>query len=229
MRVQSLKTCLLALCFGSALLCGAAAHAAIVTTDLNDPAAPRDTGWRIRYDNTQVSNVTFTGIAGTGNKQGTLQIDKTFNNLNPISISFEEINPAAADAFGLRITLNENITNNSGSDWGDFHMNLVDNNPVSTHDADGFHPGYAHFHSDPFVNPPFNVVGGGGSKSFIDFASGTFANNSTRTWTGFGIHQFEDLNKQRNFTLVETPSVPEPTFVGLAVFAMLPLLRKRGH
>src|SRR5437773_3888767 len=132
MLLKSLKKCVFALCFGSVLLYGAAAQGTTVTTNLNDTNALtlRDTGWRIRYDDAQVQNVSFTGKTN-GNNEGTLQIDKIFTNLGPITICFEEINPAASNAFGLRITLNENVKNMSGTDWSDFHMTLVDTNPVA--------------------------------------------------------------------------------------------------
>src|SRR5205823_581384 len=126
---QSLKMRGVAFCFGATLLFTAAAPApaATMTFDLKD--ATRDTGWRIEYDTSQVSAVSFTGKA-TGTNEGTLQIDKTFTSLSSIIIKFQEIAPAAANSFGFRITLNENVHNQSGIAWADFHSVLMDSNPV---------------------------------------------------------------------------------------------------
>jgi len=225
----------LALCIVSASLWSTAAHAAMVPFALKD--ATRDTGWSIVYDDTQISVVSFTGIA-TGNKEGTLQLDKTFNSFAPINISFVEsaAEIAKASNFGLRITLNENVHNLSGVDWSAFRETLIDNNPISPQDDPGNHAGFAHFHPDSLSTPPFTVFGGNGpgmnSKASFLLTNGLFPNNSAQAWSGIGIHQFEDQGATRNFVLQETPLVPLPASsvagsVLLATIATVRAARRR--
>src|SRR5262245_2787410 len=114
---QILRTCSrLTLAFYTVLVIPLAARAAIVTFDLKD--ATRDTGWSIQYDDSQVTVLLFTGLNDPDNRrlQGTLEIDKVFNDLKPIEIKFVEsaAEIAKADNFGLRINLFENITNQTG-------------------------------------------------------------------------------------------------------------------
>lgn len=211
----------------------------IVTFDLKD--GTRDTGWRISYDDQQVFGVGFTGNA-TGNNKGTLQIDKVFKNtLGPIDIKFMEIAPAAADSFGLRITLNENVHNQSGSNWTGFNMQLVDTNALSDQATSG-HPGFAHFHPDSggYLAPPFSLVGSdpanptGNKAKSLTFGNGLFVDSSARAFQYFGIHQYEDMGVKRDFILREAALVPEPaTFASLALGGSAALLiarrRRRDH
>jgi len=214
MSTQLLTWCQLALWVVSASLFGPAARAAMVPFALKD--ATRDTGWSIVYDDTQISVVSFTGIA-TGNKEGTLQLDKTFNSFNVINISFVEsaAEIAKASNFGLRITMNENVHNLSGVNWTGFTEMLIDNNPISPQDDPGNHAGFAHFHPDSISTPPWVVLGGNGpgmnSKPAFSLGGGAiFPNNSAQAWSGIGIHQFEDQGAVRNFILQEAPFVPLP-------------------
>lgn len=216
--------------------------ATIVSFFLED--AVRTTGWRMEYDDTKVQNPIFTGIA-TGRLQGTLQIDKVFKSMAPIDIEFIELAAASGNSFGLRITLNENVHNQSTFNWSGFNMRLIDDNPVlqrtdntdqSTfnNNVSGDHPGFAHFHGDAagvFNTPPFSTIGGGESEKFLTLGKGTFPDSSARAWSGIGIHQIEQNLKQRDFILRETP-IPEPNAlallaIGLA-FLRLPVWRSRA-
>ena len=213
----------------SALLVGGIAHAAPQTFALNDPAAPRNTGWSVEYDDSQVQILSFTGIAGTGNLQGSLSITKVFSDMSPISIKFVEgaAQIASGSSFGLRINIDEEITNLTGQDWCSFTMDLVDPSAVSD-SANSSHPGFAHFHPAPLISgPPFTLTtpNNGNKAAGLLFENGVFANGSTESWGTFGLHQYEDDGVDRSFTLVETPfpCVPEPStlvtaflgFVGL--------------
>ena len=141
------------------LLATSGVQAAPQTFALKDAAAPRDTGWSIEYDDSQVSVLSFTGNA-KGNLQGSLSITKVFSDMNPISIKFVEsaAQQASGSTFGLRINLDEEITNLSGQTWGSFTMDLDDSSAVSD-SANGQHPGFAHFHPAPVIAvPPFLVT-----------------------------------------------------------------------
>jgi hypothetical protein len=182
------------------------------------------TGWQITYDSTQVQNVSWTPLLHGFNNEGTLTLTEVFNNLAPLDIAFTEVtplqNPGSAN-FGLRLTLNENVTNASGFDWNGFVATLIDPNPPLTSAQNSFvgsvHPGVAHFHPDSaFSAPPFSLTGGGASDPFVTFGFGDFAPGTTQAWSGFGIHQL-DLPiaaggpTPRSFTLEEDPTVPEPS------------------
>src|SRR5206468_819621 len=109
-------------------------------------------------------------------------------------IKFVEIAKAADDDFGLRITFNENVHNQSGSTWYGFRMDLVDTNPVSGQENVS-HPGFAHYHPDgggylapPFSlvsAPPFNLANGNKARS-LTFGNGQFGDSSARAFQNFG-------------------------------------------
>lgn len=78
-----------------------------------------DTGWVITFKTAEVGEVEYF----PGSK--TLTLRKDFNQLKPIKIAFTQQIPHP-DNFGLRLTLNEAIFNNSGSTWTRFTMDLQD-------------------------------------------------------------------------------------------------------
>ncbi|MBI2826633.1 MAG: PEP-CTERM sorting domain-containing protein [Planctomycetia bacterium] len=212
-------------------------QAAVQTAPLNDPAAPRNTGWSIEYDDSQVQFLSFTGIAGTGNLEGSLSITKVFSDMNPISIKFIEgaAQQANGSPFGLRINLDEEITNLTGQNWCGFAMDLVDPSPVSD-SANSGHPGFAHFHPAPAINgPPFTLTtpnNGNKAAGLLFESPGVFSDGTTESWGTFGLHQYEDNGVDRSFTLVETPypCVPEPstlTLAAMAVVGMAVTVRRR--
>lgn len=214
-----MKTRLLQIALLNFFLCASLARAGLILpfalTDNN-----RDAGWSLLYDTDQISNLTWVGNVGTGNIKGTLSYDIVFNSFAPISIRFVEsaVEQAKADSFGLRFTLNEKITNNSNVDWSGFRFDLADPNDISPQGDEfpgGDHWGKAHFHNAPgqTFNPltriaPNNLTN---SNNFILLGNGIFpSDNDPRAWKGVGIHQYEDMNENRNFTLIQTP-IPEPS------------------
>jgi hypothetical protein len=214
-------------------------HAALAVFELKD--ATRDTGWAILYDNTQVSNPVFVGSAG-GTFQGRLTLDKRFDNANllPIDIEFIErpASVSAPDHFGLRISLTENVTNNSSMPITAYEMRLVDNNPVLTDavndSVDSSHPGFAHFHNltaDGAQNfNPFTLQGPRNPPAVYNLGQGTLpSDNDPRNWTGIGIHQIHEQGQHRNFILRQSPNIPEPAALALLglILASTGLLRPR--
>jgi len=54
----------------------------------------------------------------------------------------------------------------------------------------------------------------------LEFGNGQFLDGATESWGNLGLHQYEDKNADRSFSLIETPTpVPEPST--LAVASML--------
>jgi hypothetical protein len=160
--------------------------------------ATRDTGWSIQYDNSQVTVLSFTGLNDPDNirLKGTLEIDKVFNNLDSIEIKFIESAAEIAknDSFGLRINLFENITNQSGVDWGEFSMNLQDASAASGQDNSA-HPGFAHFHPSPgdIFSPPLTLFtpNGGNKAKTLQFGNGKILDGATEGWGNFGLQQYD--------------------------------------
>ena len=215
------------------------AEAVVSVFELKD--ATRDTGWAILFDNAQITNPAFAGVA-EGTYMGKLSLKKVFKDVKPIDIQFIELprDVSADNNFGLRITLNETIMNMSGVDWTGFKLELIDTNPVlkaadndSVSDA---HPGFAHFHNltpdGAQAFPPFKLTGPKNPPKIYELAedTGKFKDGETRDWTGIGIHQIHEKSQHRNFILRETPiPVPEPAsfaLVGAGLLALAFLLRR---
>jgi hypothetical protein len=94
-------------------------------------------------------------------------------------------------------------------------MDLKDPSPLSGQDNSG-HPGFAHFHPSPgaITSPPLTLLTpkGGDKASTLQFGNGSFLNGATESWGNFGLHQYEDNNVDRSFTLIETPTkIPVPS------------------
>ena len=203
-----------------AFLLGAAPASASVIT------GPLTKNWSITYDDTQVKSLSFTSTNPAKPDEGNLVFTEVFNTTSPISIKFEQTAMSAIDNFGLRLFMKETVQNNAGSTFSG--MDLVLNDPTMA-SPQGFpsHPGTAHFHptnsaATGQLFAPF--ASGGAATDFntagsISLTAGTLASGTSAVWSNFGLHEYEDANRQRNFTLVETPtglptqpptSVPEP-------------------
>jgi hypothetical protein len=227
------------------------ARAVPITTPLTG------TRWEITYDNAQVSGVSFvpitSGQPGSGiGERGLLSFTNTFNSLTPTAIQFTQVTPNTALDFGLRLFLNETVQNNTGTAISGFNFSLNDPTagagvPVVGGVGVG-HPGFAHFHSgapgvpaDPAAQLFAPFANGGAANNFdplvnnsvagsaISLTGGTLADNSSATWSNFGLHEWELANTLRNFTLVETPVgavippvnvVPEPSTLALLGFGL---------
>ena len=212
-----------AVIFSMLLLGTASANAVTVSSGIGS------TGWSLNYDNTQVTSFAFSGSS--------LSLNLTWTTPAPITLSFVENAPPAADAFGLRITLNENVTNSSGVAFTGFGLTLNDPTTPSSLSSN-LHPGIAHFHNDSTNLGAFSVTGlpatlppGGSSPTSFSATGSTLANAASSTWTGIGIHEFEIAGVARNFQLVQTPvaastgpvAVPEPSSYALLAAGLLGL------
>jgi hypothetical protein len=218
--------------FSMLLLGAGSTNAAIV------PSVIGATGWSVNYDNTQVSGVAFSPNAPGSINEGTLSLNLSWTTSAPITLSFVENAPATADAFGLRITLNENVSNNSGVAFTGFGFALNDTTTPSSAGSN-LHPGIAHFHNDSTSLGAFSVTGlpatlppGGSSPTSFSATGSSLANAASSTWTGIGIHEFEIAGVARNFQLVQTAvaastppvgTVPEPSSYALLAAGLLGL------
>ncbi len=185
--------------------------------------------------------------AGRGAGIGTLIKTVTFRDLTAIDIKFTQTNMLNADQFGLRFSMDEFVSNQSGKDWKGFKEELIDKDP-NTPPVGGVHPGFAHFHKDgPAVALKNTIDGdkfklidafqgngiGQGVKS-IEFGNGLVKDGvNGEIWKPkfIGIHEITIGGKTREFTLRETPiPVPEPAsfaLVGTGILALAFYLRRR--
>lgn len=175
--------------------------------------------------------------------QGLMTARKVFADLAPKEIIFQDITDAVESPnLGLRFSLNELVTNNSPFAWTDYHLELreLDSPPVVVFgDTTGFHPDFPHFHASTagvsFTSDPLSLLAGlaTGTKAFnfIDLGNGVVANGGGVLALGsIGIHDWEVADKQRRFSLVERPTIPEPStwlLFGLGLAGLI-LWRKRA-
>lgn len=207
---------------GFALFAGSASAGEKVCplSDLN-PVSKRDTGWSVRFDDTQVIACDFKGNAGTGRNKGTLSLTLAIKDGKPIPIQFVEsaAEVGALSSFGLRITWNITLKNQFQTLKG-IRGKAVDKNPVLEDDQNQFveddHPGFAHFHQElatakfPFNAGPFSTAEGCDCESEPDFKvrGGTLASSAAGTFgtvQGIGVHQIEQKDATRNFTVQVRP------------------------
>lgn len=135
---------------------------------------------------------------------------------NPVDITFTENSPATADFFGLRFTMSQAITNNTGVAWTGFNEQLIEGAPAIVAPGNSaLHPSSAHFHTDAgFSGSPFSLTGGGNSQNSLVFGGATLPNGVTWNASGIGTHEWQVTGFQRSFILRQTPvlaAVPEPS------------------
>lgn len=201
-----------------------------------DLADNGDTQWKIVYNPAEVQPFSFTGTPTDGETlDGTLSLDLVhFEDLSPIDIRFVQ-ERAGRDNFGLRITMNLYIENDSADVWKGFRMELLDPSP-EFEGSSSLHPGYAHFHNlgaDGALSlPPFSLLSpanpsGTARTDVWVLGNGKFQIGDTNFWTGIGIHQWEQPLQDRSFTLRLTPiPIPEPSTLALVGISSALLL---GH
>jgi len=194
----------------------------------------------------------------TGNVQGILTKTVTFQTLDPISIFFHQDNPTSPppgknSTFGLRFTMDEVITNNTGSKWDTFTLTTLEGANEATIEAytavleaDGVggsltaHPVEAHMHNDKMRCPPFDcsdtfpgpVSETSQGTSEYEFSSDTGAlfGPGTQNWRGIGVHEWEikelaDEIQFRSFRLFEQPhAAPEPSTILLVASGLIGLV-----
>ena len=187
------------------------------------------TGWLASWDSDDIK-LSFEDRV-VGQNKGILTKVVTFNSLAPLTITFTEEftninpNPPSNSNLGFRITMNEIISNKSGSDWKGFNIifkQLDDLNVRNTAD----HPNAAHAHPDARkdvggvitkgydVGPFTKVLNTDGDKSdlfvatsnfsldgllSVNLSDGIFADGMLNVnWNGIGIHDWEAQDSEAN-------------------------------
>jgi hypothetical protein len=215
MKTQRFKlSSIIALAALVSLVCVSSVRADIIPNGGELRDATRATGWRVSWTSSAIQEVSFVGRPPTGvgvlNK-GTMTVKLTLNDLNPVDLVFDEIAPATANAFGLRMTLNEEITNNSGFNWTGYAFHAIPNTPLAVpagadpnvdavHPAasnppfsQGSHPAPPHFNADGFNFSPLGVSFSDGHVSgnpsmLLVLGGGVVQNGQTWNPRGLGPH-----------------------------------------
>jgi hypothetical protein len=197
--------------------------------------------WEVDWKGTSAFSLTISPIAGAKPDKPNYLFNKTAiwepgTKPSDFDITFTQKTGANTDKFGLRFTLNELVTNNTGKPWGGYNEQLIEVNGVSAADVAAFpngnnHPWFAHWHSDSAtVSAPFMFPGNkfpSPSPDTLTFTGGPLETTKSFTALGLGIHErtFGDRNPQdpsigfgRKFFLRESfLSTPEPSTLMLMV------------
>jgi PEP-CTERM motif len=124
----------------------------------------------------------------------TLDFTKSFDSLNPITLSFTVVQGTGP---GNPYAVTENITNNTNQAWTDFHFTI--NEPATGGQGNVF---TSHTQS---TLTGFTLDSSSGPRN-LDF-TGNLAAHSTATAT---FNLSPDASIGPNFTLTQVPTIPEP-------------------
>lgn len=202
-----------------------------------------NSGWAMIVNpevNAGIGSVSFPFVYGIKGDSVFIELDKTFtrpfdysNQLDPIVVEFEKKTENAVKNIVIR---DEYIINNTGSEWHDYHMQLIVDlqNPIASFNPQILPSGgqfeevayslYQGWSGNPIRLDFFNEDGTTGvmpSPSGVDvFRPGyihgdIFINIDPTVEVGarFGLKQF--------------PTIPEPTSIALFAFGILPAMLKR--
>jgi hypothetical protein len=181
-------------------------------------------------------NVTFSFTPTTtpGTNWGVLTETGIFTGGEARYINFDELVPyvGLVNNVGFRVTLVQNLTNNSSVAWPGITEVLVDHSPGLENAAD---PGFAHFHADAdFAFDAFTPIGTFDSTANLTAGGGTVASRAALNAVGIGVHEWSIPGTRRSFDLditFDAASVPEPATVvigsvGLVLLAAARCVRK---
>jgi len=161
-------------------------------------------------------------------------IQPSVNGVFPsIPIVFRQTGPSDVEFIVIE---DEVITNSTGEDWFDFHLQLVDGNdaffdPTRTMNSGGAGP--IGWDVSPFTQAEFSP-----DNRELDIFGGSVADGET--WTpgftapGEGGALWIDVNSADSkpftiFTLKETPSIPSPASIALLALAGITALPRRSR
>jgi hypothetical protein len=154
----------------------------------------------------------------------TLDFTKTFDSLNPITLSFTV---AHGTGPGNPYTVTENITNNTNQAWTDFHFTI--NEPATGGQGDVF---TSHTQS---TLTGFTLDSSSGPRN-LDFTGSLAAHSSTTATFNLNLNPFDPgaNNGANNVTLTQVPSIPEPEtyamlLAGLGVMGAIARRRNKSN
>ena len=200
-------------------------------------------GWEIRvlHDAAQFVGVTVDAVS---DDTLFIELDKIFSSPTfdfdqfgqSVRIEFT-VDPQAASHVPNIVILDESIRNNTGRDWTDFHMALIDNDDEQLGPQVGFDPAYIY---ESTGDVPFDTIvfqgndGLNGMPTQIDFRDGVLANGSDMA-VGVGgtssnnLRIVTNLQPGESFRLKEYPTVPEPASLLSLALGLGVLTRKVAH
>lgn len=227
MWMETIRSRIAGLVFAGATVLCTLASAAIVPLG--------NSGWQAEWP---AALDPFLGIVVDGETTSQLLIQKTAQFTNPfvggettpIDITFRQVAPSTITQFGM---VSEVLTNQTGSPWVGFRMELLNNanvsfNPTLTNGSGG--PAPIGWNLDPFTTGAFS-----GGNQVLTIGGGSIANNDTYfpgTGPGGGGTLYINVPSSTgepfpSFTLRERPVVPEPSGLAALVLAAAALRRRR--
>jgi len=212
----------------------AAALATPIPAGVNGSGPGGFAGWTVTT-NPNENNGNLVTVGAFSPVTNVLKLDVTFNNLNPITITFTE-NPLLVEmpspipglppilvpsppmmstpgpnfTGGLNILIEEKIKNNTGFDWTGFVWVLMDTTPVDPNavtagGANAAHPVFPHFHEVNPMFPSFGMFSPFEAKTIIELKNGPFPAGHEDMWMGVRLHNREVAGQLRSFKLIQQP------------------------
>ena len=187
-----------------------------------------DGGWRASWDDSLdgLVDVFSAGVVGDAvfiEKAAEFTVGPMNSVFPPIDILFTQTSPGAV---GSIVIDDEIISNSTGADWLDFHLELIGDaatfDDVATASSGG--PGPIGFSVDPFTNAVFS-----GDLKRLDISGGVVPDGSSWFPGVAGGQLWIDVvpGGGTTFTLRETPSIPAPGAAALAAIGAAMLTRRR--
>ena len=129
-----------------------------------------------------------------------IDLFKTFDSLNPITLTFTV---AHSTGPATSYEISEEITNNTGLDWRDFHFQIVE-----PPDAPGNGVVFTSFNQSTMTGFTLDSPPSSGPRN-LNF-TGFLANGETAD-ADFNISPFDPgQDNTYSFSLIQTPTIPEP-------------------
>ncbi len=191
------------------------------------------TSWQVQYAGP--ISLSFDASQNGFSTKGTLIETTTRNNIDPLTISFQQVFETSTSSVsgGLRLLFKETVTNQSTKDWAGYTMQLIDNTPAPNNPPSDSHPPEPHFHPNDSgaTFPPFNPVNLPDPATTLNIGDGI---NKVAIGGDFNVTSLLLHERQfaigiipdpgrRTFDLVETP-IPTPEPGGVALVATLVLV-----
>lgn len=144
----------------------------------------------------------------------TIDLTKTFNSLNPITLTFTVGHGTGADTGpGTPYSVTEAVSNLTGQTFTDFHMAINEPNPPNG-------VTFTSFQNSTFGN--FSLVGApvSGPRN-LNFAGSTLGNSSTAN-AAFSLSPFDPgANGSYTFSITQTATIPEPGTWGMLTAGLI--------